>query len=105
MKGHAACGGYRTSSEIGLFGVISERSSEFRPGLGGGSVLEHLPSTDSSFSSTRNKPRRKELRLKQQLCIQTSFKKSKWILATQEAEIRRIMIQSQPGQIVHKTLS
>jgi hypothetical protein len=41
--------------------------------------------------------------------------KSKWgaerqwftpvILATQEAEIRRIMVQSQPGQKVHKTLS
>jgi hypothetical protein len=27
------------------------------------------------------------------------------ILATQEAEIRRIRVQSQPGQIVHKTLS
>jgi hypothetical protein len=27
------------------------------------------------------------------------------ILATQEAEIRRIMVQSQPRQIVHKTLS
>jgi hypothetical protein len=27
------------------------------------------------------------------------------ILASQEAEIRRIMVQSQPGQIVHKTLS
>jgi hypothetical protein len=27
------------------------------------------------------------------------------ILATQEAEIRRIEFQSQPGQIVHKTLS
>jgi hypothetical protein len=27
------------------------------------------------------------------------------ILATQEAEIRRIKIWSQPGQIVHKTLS
>jgi hypothetical protein len=27
------------------------------------------------------------------------------ILATQEAEIRRITIQSQPGQIVHETLS
>jgi hypothetical protein len=27
------------------------------------------------------------------------------ILATQEAEIRRIMVQSQPGQTVHKTLS
>jgi hypothetical protein len=27
------------------------------------------------------------------------------ILATQEAEIRRITVQSQPGQIVHKTLS
>jgi hypothetical protein len=27
------------------------------------------------------------------------------ILATQEAEIRRIMVQSQPMQIVHKTLS
>jgi hypothetical protein len=27
------------------------------------------------------------------------------ILATQEAEIRRIMVQSQPGQIVHETLS
>jgi hypothetical protein len=27
------------------------------------------------------------------------------ILATQEAEIRRIMIQSQPGEIVCKTLS
>jgi hypothetical protein len=27
------------------------------------------------------------------------------ILATQEAEIRRIAVQSQPGQIVHKTLS
>jgi hypothetical protein len=26
-------------------------------------------------------------------------------LTTQEAEIRRIMGQSQPGQIVHKTLS
>jgi hypothetical protein len=26
------------------------------------------------------------------------------ILATQEAEIRRIKVQSQPGQIVHKTL-
>jgi hypothetical protein len=26
------------------------------------------------------------------------------ILATQEAEIRRIEIQSQPGQIVHETL-
>jgi hypothetical protein len=25
------------------------------------------------------------------------------ILATQEAEIRRIMVQSQPGQIVHET--
>jgi hypothetical protein len=27
------------------------------------------------------------------------------ILTTQEAEIRRIMVQSQPGQIVHETLS
>jgi hypothetical protein len=27
------------------------------------------------------------------------------ILATQEAEIRKITIQSQPGQIVHETLS
>jgi hypothetical protein len=27
------------------------------------------------------------------------------ILATQEAEIRRIAVQSQPGQIVHVTLS
>jgi hypothetical protein len=27
------------------------------------------------------------------------------ILATQEAEIRRITVQSQPGQRVHKTLS
>jgi hypothetical protein len=27
------------------------------------------------------------------------------ILATQEAEIRRILIQSQPGQIVPETLS
>jgi hypothetical protein len=27
------------------------------------------------------------------------------ILATQEAEIRRISVQSQPGQIVHKSLS
>jgi hypothetical protein len=26
------------------------------------------------------------------------------ILATQEAEIKRIMFQSQPGQIVHETL-
>jgi hypothetical protein len=27
------------------------------------------------------------------------------ILATQEAEIKRIAVQSQPGQIVHKTLT
>jgi hypothetical protein len=27
------------------------------------------------------------------------------ILDTQEAEIRRIMVQSQPGQTVHETLS
>jgi hypothetical protein len=27
------------------------------------------------------------------------------ILATQEAEIRRIAVQSQPGQVVHQTLS
>jgi hypothetical protein len=27
------------------------------------------------------------------------------ILATEEAEIRRIMVQSQSGQIVHETLS
>jgi hypothetical protein len=27
------------------------------------------------------------------------------ILATQEAEVRRIVVQSQPGQIVHETLS
>jgi hypothetical protein len=27
------------------------------------------------------------------------------ILVTQEAEIRRIVVQSQPGQITHKTLS
>jgi hypothetical protein len=27
------------------------------------------------------------------------------ILTTQEAEMRRITVQSQPGQIVHKTLS
>jgi hypothetical protein len=27
------------------------------------------------------------------------------ILATQEAEIRWILVQGQPGQIVHKTLS
>jgi hypothetical protein len=27
------------------------------------------------------------------------------ILATQEAEIRRIVVPSQPGQIVHQTLS
>jgi hypothetical protein len=27
------------------------------------------------------------------------------ILATQEAEIRRMAVQSQPGQIVHETLS
>jgi hypothetical protein len=26
-------------------------------------------------------------------------------LATQEAEVRRVEVQSQPGQIVHKTLS
>jgi hypothetical protein len=26
------------------------------------------------------------------------------VLATQEAEIRRITVQSQPGQIVHETL-
>jgi hypothetical protein len=34
---------------------------------------------------------------------------SQWLtpvlLATQEAEIRRISVQSQPGQIVHETLS
>jgi hypothetical protein len=34
---------------------------------------------------------------------------SQWLtpvtLATQEAEIRRIVVQSQPGQIVHKILS
>jgi hypothetical protein len=27
------------------------------------------------------------------------------ILATQEAQLRRITVQSQPGQIVHETLS
>jgi hypothetical protein len=27
------------------------------------------------------------------------------ILGTQEAEIKRIMVQSQPGQIIHKALS
>jgi hypothetical protein len=27
------------------------------------------------------------------------------ILATQEVEIKRLSVQSQPGQIVHKTLS
>jgi hypothetical protein len=27
------------------------------------------------------------------------------ILATQEAEIRRIMVQNQPKQVVHETLS
>jgi hypothetical protein len=27
------------------------------------------------------------------------------ILATQEAEIRKIVVQGQPGQIVHETLS
>jgi hypothetical protein len=27
------------------------------------------------------------------------------ILVTQEAEIRRIVVHSQPGQILHKTLS
>jgi hypothetical protein len=27
------------------------------------------------------------------------------ILGTQEAEIRRIAVQSQPGQIVHETIS
>jgi hypothetical protein len=27
------------------------------------------------------------------------------ILASQEAEIRRIVVQDQPGQIVHETLS
>jgi hypothetical protein len=27
------------------------------------------------------------------------------ILATQEAEIRRVSVQSQPGEIVHETLS
>jgi hypothetical protein len=35
--------------------------------------------------------------------------RSQWltpvILATQETEIRRIMVGSQPGQTVHKTLS
>jgi hypothetical protein len=38
-----------------------------------------------------------------------TFQNSWWltpvILATQEAEIRRIAVQSQPSQIVHKTLS
>jgi hypothetical protein len=39
----------------------------------------------------------------------TDVAESQWlmpvILATQEAEIRRIVGQSQPGQIIHKTLS
>jgi hypothetical protein len=41
--------------------------------------------------------------------IEELFTRSWWltpvILAIQEAEIRRIMVQSQPGQMVHKTLS
>jgi hypothetical protein len=41
--------------------------------------------------------------------IKISYCKSPWnmpaILATQEAEIRRIAVQSQPGHIVQETLS
>jgi hypothetical protein len=50
-----------------------------------------------------------------QICISQGFwvvrhAAGRWwltpvVLATQEAEIRRIVVQSQPWQIVHKTLS
>jgi hypothetical protein len=34
-----------------------------------------------------------------------STARRQWLLATQEAEIRRIVVRSQPRQIVHESLS
>jgi hypothetical protein len=39
------------------------------------------------------------------ICLMKKFRDKKINITTQEAEIRRIMVRSQPGQIVRETLS
>jgi hypothetical protein len=51
-----------------------------------------------------------EITAKNKEAIKTFFSAEQWwltlvILATQEAEVRRIVVRSQPGQIVRETLS
>jgi hypothetical protein len=60
-------------------------------------VIECLPSEHETLNSNPIPPKRKNYLARHQ-CLTLI------ILTTQEAEIRRITVQSQPGQIVCETL-
>jgi hypothetical protein len=61
-------------------------------------VEENLPSHREALSNSRTVKERNKNRVR-------CWWLTPIILAAQEAEIKKILIQSQPGQIVHETLS